>query len=208
MADSLLPPNATAEERSLETATARIGDVPVPIDTLWNPAACPVSHLPWLAWALSVDTWNPDWPEATKRRVIAASVEIHRKKGTVGAVKGALAALGAPPEVVEWWQVVPETEPGTFVLTTWANDADPALTFDPAYFADALAMIDDAKRHSQHPTFRVGARLDGGLGLANVAVPRQRHKVSLHPAGGMRAGLSLGAAGAAANVSHAVMVIQ
>lgn len=65
-----------------------------PIATLWDPMNCPAGILPWLAWALSVDDWDADWPEGTKRNAIAASIAIHRRKGTPRAVKDALAAAG------------------------------------------------------------------------------------------------------------------
>jgi phage tail P2-like protein len=92
--NSLLPPNATPQETAIEAATARIGEVPVPNATLWTPATCPAALLPWLAWALSVDEWDGTWPEERQRAVIAASVAVHRRKGTRGAVVAALAAAG------------------------------------------------------------------------------------------------------------------
>lgn len=91
---TLLPPNATAVEAALASATARLADVPAPIPALWDPATCPAALLPWLAWALSVDAWDAGWTDETKRRVIAASVATHRLKGTVGAVKRAVAVAG------------------------------------------------------------------------------------------------------------------
>lgn len=92
---SLLPPNRTGQEHAIEqTQAARIAGMDVPVDRLWNPATCPAALLPWLAWALSVDEWDDAWPEETKRRVIADSVTVHRVKGTVGAVRRALAAAG------------------------------------------------------------------------------------------------------------------
>lgn len=87
---SLLPRNATPFERSAEAAFARIAAVPVPADQMWNPDTCPAAFLPWLAWALSVDEWQPDWTEETKRSVIRASVEIHRLKGTKAGMRRAL----------------------------------------------------------------------------------------------------------------------
>ncbi len=90
----LLPPNATPQERAASLATARVGSVPVPNRNLWSPEDCPLEILPWLAWALSLDDWSPDWSERQKRDAIAASVEIHRRKGTVGAVRRALQAVG------------------------------------------------------------------------------------------------------------------
>jgi phage tail P2-like protein len=92
---SLLPPNRTGQEHAIEqTQAARIAGMDVPVDRLWNPSTCPAALLPWLAWALSVDEWDDAWPEETKRRVIADSVTVHRVKGTVGAVRRALAAAG------------------------------------------------------------------------------------------------------------------
>ena len=91
---TLLPPNASDTERVIEAASARSSGVPVPIRHLWNAATCPVSALPFLAWAFSVDDWDSDWPEEEKRAVIAASVAIHRIKGTPAGVKLALSAAG------------------------------------------------------------------------------------------------------------------
>lgn len=93
---SLLPPNATPQERALDLATARVGNVPVMARDMWNPQTCPEALLPWLAWALAVDEWDGNWPVATKRAVIAASAAIHRKKGTPASIKAALAAAGYP----------------------------------------------------------------------------------------------------------------
>jgi phage tail P2-like protein len=95
----LLPPNATPQERALSLATGR--DVAVPIKQLWSPYTCPESVLPWLAWALSVDEWGTTWPVETQRQVIAASIDQHRKKGTVGALRRALERLGYEVEIDE-----------------------------------------------------------------------------------------------------------
>lgn len=124
---NLLPPNATAQERALELATARVESVPVPIRDLWRPDDCPVELLPWLAWALSVDTWNPDWPEYIKRAVVNAAVETARLKGTVSAVKTALSALGASTVLVEWWQKTPTATPHTFTVNIVAPDTSTAM---------------------------------------------------------------------------------
>lgn len=99
MPDDLLPPNATPQERALSLATDRLPDVP--IKTLWSPQTCPEAQLPWLAWALSVDEWDSTWSVETKRQAIAASIEQHRKKGTVGALRRALQRLGYEVEIDE-----------------------------------------------------------------------------------------------------------
>ncbi|MES9873159.1 MAG: phage tail protein I [Candidatus Sedimenticola sp. 6PFRAG7] len=101
----LLPPNANTLEVAAETSiNAAIESIPVPIRDLWNPERCPVELLPWLAWALSVDHWNPAWSERIQRSVIAQSIPVHRKKGTIGALRRALGALGHGVKVSEWYQ--------------------------------------------------------------------------------------------------------
>jgi len=106
---SLLPRNRTPVELQLEQALAVKYCVekldPDVIRKLHNPAECPADFLAWLAYSLSVDVWDDNWDEAKKRRVIAASVDIHRHKGTVGAVKRTLDALGVENyKVIEWFQ--------------------------------------------------------------------------------------------------------
>ena len=66
MNSTLLPPSSTAWMRSTEAATARLSGITVAIRTLWTPTACPVDLLPYLAWALSVDRWDKDWPAERK----------------------------------------------------------------------------------------------------------------------------------------------
>jgi len=111
---SLLPPNATAQERALEAAIARAADMPVPVKSLWNPDTCAAALLPWLAFALSVDKWSDDWTEAQKRAAIKASYYVHQHKGTIGAVRKALDAIGYEMTIVEWFEKVPAGAPYTF----------------------------------------------------------------------------------------------
>lgn len=114
MSESLLPPNATVVERAMEMAAARIESVPTPARHMWNPQTCPAQLLPWLAWAFSVDEWDTTWTEAQKRATISASYSVHRRKGTIGAVKRALGALGLDIQIVEWFQETPKGDPYTF----------------------------------------------------------------------------------------------
>lgn len=95
----LLPPNATPQERALSLATGRA--VPVPIKTLWRPETCPDGILPWLAWALSVGDWDATWTIERKRQAVAESIEVHRHKGTIGALRRALEQLGYEVEIDE-----------------------------------------------------------------------------------------------------------
>ncbi len=125
-----LPANQTPLENAVAALTDRIVDIDVPLRDLINPRKCPVEFLPLLAWAYSVDVWDPNWPEETKRRVIEAAPEVHRLKGTRKAVVMALEALGVEANIVEWWEETPPALRGTFkinVLHTSAGYADHPL---------------------------------------------------------------------------------
>ncbi|WP_411956893.1 phage tail protein I [Paracoccus homiensis] len=91
---NLLPHNASALELALASLGNRTEPLPQPIGDAMSPDRVPDVFLPWLAWALSVDSWDPAWSPERKRAVIAASVEVHRRKGTVRSLREALEAMG------------------------------------------------------------------------------------------------------------------
>lgn len=115
---TLLPPNVTPLERALEAAAARIADVPAPLEPLWNPATCPPELLPWLAWGVSVDFWDPDWSIDTKRTAVADSISRHRRKGTPAAIDTVLTYFDELLELVEWHQTLPRGRPHTFDIVS------------------------------------------------------------------------------------------
>lgn len=114
---SLLPPNSTDTERATECATARMGDIHVPTRTLWDPVNCPADMLPWLAWAFSVDRWDSQWTLEQKRNLVAASLNLHKRKGTPAAVKEAINLVLSGAEVVEPWQA-DDLDPHEFKIVT------------------------------------------------------------------------------------------
>lgn len=93
-----------------------MSDVPLLVRESWNPDTCPAALLPWLAWAFSVDEWDSAWTEQEKREVIKASLDVHKHKGTIGAVRRALTPLGYLIEVIEWWEMTPAGDPYTFSI--------------------------------------------------------------------------------------------
>lgn len=117
----LLPYNATDQERALAETTSRISDVPVVVREVWNHETCPSNALPWMAWAFSVDDWDTNWTDEQKRQVIKESVYSQRIKGTIGAVKKQLAALGYDVKIVEWFMKTPAGEPYTFEVYITAS---------------------------------------------------------------------------------------
>ena len=179
MIDSLLPPNATKLERDLETLLAHSNDLPVAIKTLWDPWTCPVSLLPWLAWANSVDDWQESWPDAVKRRVIADAFDVHRYKGTPYSVQKALDSLGVQTDILEWWEPAGSGQRGTMTVSALLNE-NIAGSGEGLINAQMLRLIttaiNNSKRGSIHydlelgiyfeENFTVTAGLADGVGIS------------------------------------------
>ncbi|MHB2246440.1 phage tail protein I [Pseudomonas fitomaticsae] len=158
---SLLPLNSTPLERGIEAAFAET--TLIPLRTLYNPDTCPVHLLPHLAWAWSVDRWDPAWPEPVKRAAIKASFYIHKHKGTIGALRRVVEPLGYLIEVQEWWQTVPEGVPGTFALKVGVLDT--GITEEMYLELDRL--IDDAKPVSRQLTgLAISLETQGNLNIS------------------------------------------
>jgi len=103
---NLLPPNATKLENDIaDVIAARIENIPNPIRDIADPMKCHRDLLPWLAWAYSVDQWEVEWTDDIKRNVIAESIEIHRRKGTSGAIERIFDIVALPKaELLEWFE--------------------------------------------------------------------------------------------------------
>ncbi|WP_417842029.1 phage tail protein I [Terasakiella sp.] len=176
MAEDLLPPNASEEERALSTSISRAADVPVVAGDMWNPLTAPEATLPWLAWAFSVDRWNPAWPVSVKRATIARAASVHRQKGTLAGVRRALEGLGVSAEVVEWWQETPKGAPYTFTLTALANEnlgADSVLLTQEGH-QSIVDAVTAAKNLRSHFTLRMGGLFGAGVALASGAMAFNR----------------------------------
>lgn len=144
----LLPANASPLERAAAEALAEIQRVPVPLRKLWNPWDCPTPLLPYLAWAFSVDRWDPNWSEAAKRSVIASSKYVHSKKGTISALRRVVEPLGYLLEVKEWWEEDPPAPRGTFQLRIGVLDTG----ITDAMYLELTRLVDDAKPLTRHIT--------------------------------------------------------
>lgn len=177
---SLLPPNASRVERLIEEVFAErlelIGDA---IADSGDPATCPANLLPWLAWARSVDVWRPTWSERTKRAVIAASLIVHRQRGTVAAVKAALNAMDARVELLEWFKT--GGAPFTATARIYASGPGGAPQLGPELLADLRAAADLAAP--------ARARIAYQFGVTVPKVLRPRAALAGHVE---RASLSLG----------------
>ncbi|HCI6909374.1 TPA: phage tail protein I [Klebsiella pneumoniae] len=163
MNNTLLPPSASAWMRGAEAATAKLSGITVAIRTLWTPTACPVDLLPYLAWALSVDRWDKNWPAEKKIASIQQSYWLHRRKGTRAAVRRVIEDMGFSATFAEWFDV--GDEPGTFRLEIDVNEV--GLT--PKTLDELNRLIGEAKpvsRHLAQLTIATSARGSAWVGMA------------------------------------------
>jgi len=70
------------------------------IQAIWDPWACPLRLLPYLAWAVGVEYWNDDWSETTKRAWVAYQLEFKSTRGTRRALEMAVDYAGR--DVSRW----------------------------------------------------------------------------------------------------------
>ena len=151
--ESLLPPNAAALERNLEQSMALDGDDrDVLIDKVWRPLECPVAVLPFLAWGLGVKRWDPTWPVATRRQVVAHAIRIHRRRGTLGAVEAALDDIGAVHDI--------EERPGGANFRMKVSVYNSSSLLGTTGLEQLREYVEDVKRFSVHYDIEVAATLD------------------------------------------------
>lgn len=145
ISNSLLPPSAGSIERALELVwQRRLNAIERDLSDLWNPDTCRADLLPYLAWALSVDEWQDEWPESVRRDVILRSIAVHRHKGTRGALNVALTALGYETTVKEWFET--GGEPYTFSVTLDIYQ-QPVLTHELNNIAATINASKNARSH-------------------------------------------------------------
>lgn len=160
---SLLPPNASRLERAAEAADALSAGITMVHDTLWNPWTCAAEFLPFLAWSVSIDTWQSDWPEHVKRSRIASAIPIQRHKGTADSIEELVVSFGGQLQITEWWQMVPKGEPHTFeLLLTISGDGGQE---DSASFVHQIVdAVNRTKPVRSHFTFTQGVQTDSQIG--------------------------------------------
>lgn len=162
---SLLPKTVTPQMQALEQAmVAPLASLPVETLTdLWDPARCPEWFLPHLAQAVRVVLWRSDWPEATKRRMIADSWQINALRGKVSGIELALSAMGMTARVREWHETTPPGRRGTFDLLVLSRPGIPALSAETQ--ADICWVTDRTKRKSQHMALTMVADVAATMGM-------------------------------------------
>ncbi len=173
---SLLPPNASTLLRDLEDIFGESFDLPTLNRYVTNPDLAPVHILPWLAWALSVDDWSDIWSEQVRRNVIKASVEVHRKKGTIGALKKALQAFNYTNIKVEEWF---EYDSDPYFFRVFFEVREPG--FDVNILPQVQKVIQNTKNARSHLE-SLRAYLSAEMGLVSIgSIIISKEVTSLNP---------------------------
>ena len=173
---SLLPPNASTLLRDLEEIFGDSFDLPTLNRYVVNPDLAPAHILPWLAWALSVDDWSDSWPEQIRRNVIKASVEVHRKKGTIGALKKALQAFNYTNVKVEEWF---EYGADPYFFRVFFDVKEPG--FDVNILPQVQKVIESTKNARSHLE-SLRAYLSAEMGLVSIGtIIISKEVTSLNP---------------------------
>ncbi len=174
--NSLLPINATRLLRDLESVGVGNLDLETLNRYVNNPTQAPENILPWLAWAVSVDDWSDNWPLDVRRNVIKASIEVHRRKGTIGALKKALEAFNySGIQVEEWFNYGGEP----YFFKVFFNVTKPGFDFN--LMSEALKVIEGVKNARSHLESLI-AYLSAELALISIgSVIISKEVTSLKP---------------------------
>lgn len=160
---SLLPSNRVSLEQALaqlSTGDVELANVLRQVHSVEN---CPAALLPWLAIQRSVDRWDPEWSETIKRKVVKDAFEVHKRKGTVGALRRVVEPFADILDITEWHELEPMGEPGTFTMSLALFDSGLSDTA----IAELERMINDTK-----PVCR--RRVGSGRGLHQRRVVLRR----------------------------------
>lgn len=161
----LLPFNATEFERALEKVIHdRFEAIEVPIRAMWDADLCPVELLPWLAWANGVDFWDDSWPVHVKRSHIRNAINVHKRKGTVKAVKDTVNSFGAGLVLTEWFDTA--GSPYTFDVLMTMGGSTPA---DADYQQQIIDAVNVVKNVRSSWTLNLGITALGEMGLQGIS---------------------------------------
>lgn len=142
----LLPTGSSLLEKRAAECLQQAVQNQIEFANLINPRKCPVSFLPYLAWAFSVDYWEDYWGEEQKRQAIIDSYQNHSRKGTVGAVRRIVESLGYDFEIREWFTEKKQRRPGTFSVFVGLKEQG----HDDKVYQELYRLIDDVKPVSRH----------------------------------------------------------
>lgn len=122
-----------------------------------------------MAYGWDASAWRDYWPIALKKSIIKNVVTEKRKRGTVKAVKDALASIQSAATIEEWWQTEPKGEPHTFTVLATLSDFSGVLSSEIQ--EDLITLIDDAKPARSHYSLVLVRDLNGRMGITGQIRP-------------------------------------
>ena len=187
---TLMPASASALEKAVDLAAAKhIEAIPTErIFDQWHAQRCPAELLGWLAWAVSVDDWNPDWDKDIKRDVIAANISAHRHKGTAHSIKKVLASLAVETQLSEWQEDTEQRVPHSFRVKALANSVlhrDKEVELDTEFYNTMQRQINHNKPARSQFELQVGAdyasKIKLGSALGGTSYRRDCARLNTRP---------------------------
>jgi len=165
--------NQTAIMLALEKVMATFEQLPLDtIKNFWNPEACRVDLLPYLAICVGVTLWDDSLTEKQKREACKNAILINKQKGTVAAIKRALKALGLNSAVIEWWQN--NMPPMTAQIILQENEA----IFSDAQYEAIYKLVSEVKRLSLHVTFVKQSAIRNNFYIAGSFLETRRIRIA------------------------------
>ena len=105
---SLLPQSEDSKLKAIdlayETRVAELKQELQVVSTLAQPKLADERFLPYLAHTYQVDFWNDNLTSNEKRDLIGLSILLHRKKGTIFAIKEAFKQINIDIKTLEWFE--------------------------------------------------------------------------------------------------------
>jgi len=167
---TLLPPPLARDLscRALEALGARLGGIDLMPLVVVDYDTVPASALPSLAEQLRMlgdAGWVFAADEAQQRALLKGAVSLHRRRGTVWAIKYALSLLNVNATVSEWFEQSPPGAPYTFALSVDPLDQPEGMPLlDLARWGDVARVVNYWK--NARSLFSVAAQSENiGLGL-------------------------------------------
>jgi len=167
---TLLPVNVSELLKDLENTSLKATTLETLNRYITNPNLAPEEILPWLAFAVSVDDWSDDWTEEVKRNIIRASIEVHKEKGTIGALRKALEAFNYENITVEEWF---DYGGHPYFFRVFFDVTEPG--FDVSVLPEVQKVIDNTKNARSHlESLKAFLSVESGLmNLGSVTVSKE-----------------------------------
>lgn len=153
--------NQTPIMLTLEQVMRMFEQLPIEdLNNFWNPLKCREDLLPYLASQLGVTNWDNTWGITQKRQVCLNAILVSKHKGTVGALKRALASLGFSTEVIEWFNN--NGTPMTAEVILHETD----VIYNQQQYTVIYEVISDVKRLAVHIVFSKRIPVKGNYYIA------------------------------------------